>query len=153
MLLFRHQNLQGLVIYNTWFPMSFWSPLIITIQAQRKVRNSKRGHVQEFLQLASVVTHIIPTHREHWNQLEKHSFMTTPKCKGSWEILCSWLAICPALLSQWKKEEQVIRDRSFSPSQSTSVIIKCLYTDKIDSFPSLRRQLTVSTPKSSTSGM
>ena len=143
----------GLVVCNIWFQMSFWSPLIITTQAQRKVRKSIQGHVQEFSQLASAVTHIIPTHIERWNQHEEHGFMTTPKCKESWETLCCWLAMCPAILSQWKKGKQVMRDIESSPLQSTSVIIKYLYADKIDSFSSPRRQLTASTPKSSISGM
>lgn len=82
--------------------MFFWSPLMITIPAQRKVRKSISGHVWEFSEPAPVVTHIIPTHLEHWNQREKHTSMTTPKCKGSWET-------CSSLRLQWKKGEWVMR--------------------------------------------
>lgn len=88
--------------------MFFWSPLIITIPAQRKVRKSISGHVWEFSEPAPVVTRIIPAHLEQWNQREEHTSMTTCKCKGSWET-CSSLTICSALQLQWKKGERVIR--------------------------------------------
>lgn len=81
------------------------------------------------------------THYWYWYKwiveaLEEHNLMTTPKCKEFWKTLCSWLAICPGLHLQWKKGGVSSQGQWAISTWSTSLTIKYLYLNKIDSFPS-----------------